>query len=172
MRKRISKRTLLAFALTATVMLSACSNDDSGENETAPEAAAEVPVEAIDTPAIADADAVAEGDEGGETGPAIVAIYELNDWYRAITLDEEAVADPADLEMIGREICEGMAPCRAAMWFDASLTPRGFPVEEVVLRDQVFAFGRTMDGDENVLWNCDYFPQFEAERKCLPRPMD
>lgn len=163
-----------AVALAAAVALSACSNDGDSEDDIAsPEPGASAPAEENvaaggETPA---ADAGAEEPALNSDTP-IVEIYELNDWYRAVSLNEQAVADPEDLEALGREICEGLAPCRAAMWYDASLTPTAFPVAEEVLREQVFAFGRTTDGAENILWNCNFFPQFETDRRCLPRPMD
>ena len=138
---------------------------------------------AADTPAAeAPAETPVAGEGGGEAGspapidPAelepIIEIRELNDWYRAVVLEPLAITDPLALEAIGREICEGLTPCRAAMWFDAADTPTGFPVQEAQLRYSVFAFGRALSGDENILWNCDVYPEFEAERRCLPRPMN
>jgi hypothetical protein len=167
------------WVLAAALLLAACGDDEpAGETPAAPDAASEAPVEAgpeaVGEPA-AELAPVAElapaAVDSGELEP-IIEIRELNDWYRVVLIDERAVADPRDLEAIGREICEGLAPCRAAMWYDAEAAPAGFPVDEVDLRAQVFGFGRTMDGAENILWNCNVFPQFEAERSCLPRPMN
>jgi hypothetical protein len=161
----------LPWVLAAALVLAACGGDD--EPAAGPPAAAEP--EAAAEPAGQEPAAVAEPEpaavEPGEIQP-IIEIRELNEWYRVVLIDERAIADPHDLEPIGREICEGLAPCRAAMWYDAAAAPAGFPVDEINLRAQVFGFGRTMDGAENILWNCNIFPQFEAERSCLPRPMN
>ncbi len=158
------------WVLAAALLLAACGGDDepaAGSPVAAePEAAGEPA--AGPEPAVA---AEAGQPEPGEFEP-IIEIRELNDWYRVVLIDERAIADPRELEAIGREICEGLAPCRAAMWYDAGAAPAGFPVDEINLRAQVFGFGRTIDGAENILWNCNVFPQFEAERSCLPRPMN
>ena len=164
------------WVLAAVLLLAACGDDEpsggapvAAEPDAAGDAPAEAAPEAVGEPAAEPEPAAAV--DPGELEP-IIEIRELNDWYRAVLIDERAIADPRDLEPIGREICEGMAPCRAAMWYDAEAAPAGLPVDEVNLRAQVFGFGRTMDGAENILWNCNVFPQFEAERSCLPRPMN
>jgi hypothetical protein len=117
---------------------------------------------AIGSPAVA---------AGGDTGP-VLELRVLNDWYRAVLINEDAVADPHDLEAIARPICEGMQVCRVGLWYDEADMPEKMPVREAQLRYQVFAFGRTFDGSENVLWNCNVFPEFEVPNRCLPRPMD
>jgi hypothetical protein len=147
------------------MLLAACGGDD--EPEDAPSAAAES--EGAGERAVEPEPAAAVNP--GDFQP-IIEIRELNDWYRVVLIDERAIADPRDLEAIGRQICEGLAPCRAAMWYDAEAAPAAFPIDELNLRAQVFGFGRTIDGAENILWNCNVFPQFEAERSCLPRPMN
>lgn len=166
--------TQVALALAAAMSVAACGDDDTSGEETA---------DAADAPAAAEAPAAgappvaanpaerAEPAESAATGP-VLEIRELNSWYRVVVIDERAMTDPLELEAIGREICEGLAPCRASMWFDADEAPAAFPVLEMNLRAQIFGFGRTEAGAENILWNCDFFPEFEADRRCLPRPMN
>lgn len=179
-------RIYAAFLVAGALALAGCSNDngngeaaadDTPVEESAPEAsapdgpdenaAASEPVDVAQSGA-PQPDGLEAAAEGSEL-EAVAEIRPLSDWYFAVVINEEAVADPADLEPIGREICEGLAPCRAAMWYNPAIAPRAFPVDEDALLAQVFAVGRTIDGRENVLWNCDVFPQFEAERRCLPR---
>jgi hypothetical protein len=68
-------------------------------------------------------------------------------------------------------LCEGLTVCQAGLWYDVNDMPAAMPVTAVQLRDQAFSFGRTAAGVERALWNCSIFPQFEAERRCLPRLM-
>ena len=37
------------------------------------------------------------------------------------------------------------------------------------IKKQAFAFGRTANGVENILWSCTLYPEFEAQHACLPR---
>ena len=162
------------WALAALLVLAACSNDEPAGND-----AAEVPGNELAggaEPAVAPAAPPAAAEPAAPVDPEtiepIIDVRELNDWYRALLIDERAISDPLELETIGRTVCEGLTPCRAAMWFDAADVPAALPVAEAQLRYQVFAFGRALSGDENILWNCDVFPEFEAGRRCLPRPMN
>lgn len=177
---------LVLVALAGALSLSACSNDD----DAAADDVVETPAVEQGEPLAADVNAPVDvspepADQDGET-PAVepeasaepaadeplnpvVDIRPLNDWYFAVVINQQALTDPAELEPIGREICQDLAPCRAAMWFNPQVAPNGFPVAERALREQAFAIGRTADGSENVLWNCNLFPQFEEERRCLPR---
>ena len=91
---------------------------------------------------------------------------------RAVLVDENGISDPRQLEAIARPFCEGQGPCLVALWYDRADYPTQMPVAEIQLRYQVFVLGRTLDGTENVLWNCNVFPEFEAERRCLPRPLN
>jgi hypothetical protein len=152
----LTKRAL--FGVAALLFVAAC---DNGEP-------------AADTPADKPSAAAPAADSAVDPNDLqpIIEVRALNEWYRAVLIDERAITDPLELETIGRQICEGLAPCRAAMWFDAADAPTEYPVREIQIRYQVFAFGRTMSGDENILWNCDVFPEFEAERRCLPRPLN
>jgi len=164
----------VAIAFAAAMFVAACGDDEPADQETAaaPEVEAPAAPEAPgDAPPAAAEPAAPAAAEPAETG-LVLEIRELNSWYRVVVIDERAMTDPLELEAIGREICEGLAPCRAAMWFDADEAPAAFPVLEMNLRAQVFGFGRTEAGAENILWNCDFFPEFEADRRCLPRPMN
>ena len=113
----------------------------------------------------------------GEAAPAptatrdnpVIEALALNDWYRAILVDRASIANPRDLETIARSYCEGLTVCRAAIWFEEASLPREMPVAATAVADQAYAFGRTAAGVENTLWNCDLYPQFEAEHACLPR---
>ena len=169
------RRFLVApIALAGALLLAACSDDDADPDETTDTPAAEEVVPDVDTSS-------AEGPTGTLTDPPtdtaeeppigdpILEVRDLNSWYHAVLIDERAIADPIELEAIGREICLDQTPCRAAMWYSERDTPAALPVNERSLRLQVFAFGRTLDGSENILWNCNEFLQFEAERRCLPR---
>ncbi|MGD9739168.1 MAG: hypothetical protein AB7O56_00760 [Bauldia sp.] len=162
------RRTSSLVALVTALLLAACGDDDSAGDE--PVAAEPVAAEPV---AAAPGGTPAPGVAGAEAIPAnpVIEALELNDWYRAILVNPDAVADPRDLEAIARPYCEGLDVCRAAIWFDVRDLPRAMPVPARQIEEQAFALGRTITGEENILWNCDIFPEFEAERACLPRPM-
>ena len=105
------------------------------------------------------------------TNPVVEAIT-LLEWFKVLLIAPAAIGDPRELEAIARPYCDGLATCRIVLWYDAASFPRELPVPGFKLRYQVFAFGRTIDGRENALWNCLTFPQFTAERLCLPQAMD
>lgn len=176
-RRRARHWKPITLALAAAMFLAACGDDQPSDEGAATDPAAEAPA----TPDVSAGGAqpvasnpgepAAEASAPAEAGP-VLEVRELNSWYRVVIINEPALTDPLELETIGREICEGLAPCRAAMWFDADEAPAGFPVLEMNLQAQIFGFGRTEAGAENILWNCDFFPEFEADRRCLPRPMN
>ncbi|MCC6736541.1 MAG: hypothetical protein IT534_10510 [Bauldia sp.] len=141
----------LSLLLLAAAALAGCGSGDDGDTgaDTAPPAVAAQPV----TP----------------PGNPVMEALELNDWYRAILVDGAAITDPHQLEALARSYCEGLTLCRTAIWFDVANLPRAMPVDADALQTQAFAFGRTANGAENVLWNCTLYPQFEAEHACLPR---
>lgn len=140
---------LAAAALTLT----GCGGDEQSATTPAPTEAAAADVAVPVTP----------------PGNPVIEALELNDWYRAILVDRAAIADPHELEAIARPYCEGLAVCRAAIWFNAAALPRAMPVDADAVEVQAFALGRTANGTENVLWNCNLFPQFADEQACLPR---
>ena len=105
------------------------------------------------------------------TGPVIEAI-ELNEWYRVVLVNPAAINDPLELEAIARPFCDGLETCRIGLWYSEADFPRQLPVPGYQLSKQVFAFGRTLTGAENALWNCDTFPELQAPGKCLPRALD
>jgi hypothetical protein len=47
--------------------------------------------------------------------------------------------------------------------------PNAMPVRGQQLEAQDYAFGRNPQGEETSLWNCNKYPEFEAEDACLPR---
>ncbi len=102
---------------------------------------------------------------------AIVDSRQLADWYFAVLVDEAAIADPVELEPIARSFCPETGVCQVGVWYDQERFPTTLPVTTTQLRNEVFGFGRNEAGTEFVLWNCNTFPQFEAERRCLPRAM-
>ncbi len=126
-------------------------------------------VDATATPSATVAnDAVVPTPVAPRENPVVDALA-LNDSYRAILVDRGSIANPRDLETIARSYCEGLPVCRAAIWFDENLMPRQMPVSASAVAAQAYAFGRTSTGAENSMWNCDIFPEFEEERRCLPR---
>lgn len=102
----------------------------------------------------------------------IIEVRELSTSYTAILVNEAAIDDPRELEGIARPYCTSAEGCRVGVWYDAADMPRELPVREIQIRYQVFAMGRSGDGRENVLWNCNVFLQFEETQECLPRPMN
>ncbi|MHA1559431.1 MAG: hypothetical protein ACTSWI_02015 [Alphaproteobacteria bacterium] len=169
----------------SVVLLAACGGDSSGEEEVADgggdDVAAVVEATTAVEPVVGDeaGPVVGETIDPGENAAApgdgdlepIVELRILNDWFRALVLNEAAIADPLELERIGKQICEGLTPCRVAMWYDPAEAPVALPVTQEQIVSQVYAFGRTLAGDENSQWHCDRFPEFEAERSCLPQPL-
>ena len=165
---------------SSLVLLAACGGDSSDEEETADGGGDVTPVveatPAIETEPGAVAgetidpgeNAVIPGD--GDLEP-IVELRILNDWFRALVLNEAAIADPLELETIGKEICEGLTPCRVMIWYDAAEATAALPVTQEQIVSQVYAFGRSLAGVETSQWHCDRFPEFEAERRCLPQPL-
>jgi hypothetical protein len=162
------------------ILLAACDGDTSGDEEIA-DGGADVAAVIEAAPAVEaePGPVVGETIEPGENAviPAdgdlepIVELRVLNDWFRALVLNEAAIADPLELEGIGREICEGLTPCRVMMWYDIAETPDTLPVTQEQIISQVYAFGRSLAGVENSQWHCDRFPEFEDERRCLPQPV-
>jgi hypothetical protein len=102
----------------------------------------------------------------------IIEVRELSSAYTAILVNEAAIDDPRELEGIARPYCTNAEGCRVGVWYDREDMPSELPVREVQIRYQVFAIGRSGDGRENVLWNCNVFLEFEATQECLPRPMN
>lgn len=127
------------------------------------------PTPAPASPAGGETPAAAAPTPGATRENPVIEALALNDWYRAILVDRASIANPRDLETIARSYCEGLTVCRAAIWFEEGSLPRAMPVSATAVAAQAYAFGRTAAGVENTLWNCDLFPQFEAERACLPR---
>lgn len=161
------------------VLLAACDGDTSAENDiddgVVLSPVAEVEPEAQVEPGPVVGETIDPGDNAVTTGDGdlepIVELRVLNDWFRALVLNEAAIADPLELEEIGREICEGLTPCRVMMWYDAAEAPDALPVTQEQIVSQVYAFGRSLAGVENSQWHCDRFPEFEDERRCLPQPV-
>jgi len=146
---------LAPLALAASLLLAGCSGppNAAGKGEAAPPPAAPVqkPVEA---------------------GGPILKLVELNFWYRAALVNREATRNPRDLEALARPICEGLNVCRVGVWTDEFSMPNGMPVRAPQLEAQEFAYGRTAKGEESALWNCNRYPEFEAENACLPRVLN
>lgn len=147
--------------LTVVVVLALSGCDDAGVDD--------------DTTAAAPSGGASPTVATPETGPPrdtpVVEALALNDWFRAVLVDRASISNPRDLETIARSYCDGLAICRTAIWFDPAALPRAMPVSAASVDQQAYAFGRTGTGAENSLWNCNIYPEFEAERACLPRPM-
>jgi hypothetical protein len=109
---------------------------------------------------------------GAAAGPAVIEAIALMDWYHVVLVNPAAITDPRQLEAIARPYCEGLQTCRIGLWYSAQDFPRQSPVPNYQLNKQVFAFGRTLTGAENVHWNCDVFPELQAPGQCLPRGID
>jgi hypothetical protein len=101
--------------------------------------------------------------------PLIIRVVDLNTWYRAALVEREATRNPKDLEALARPICEGLTVCRVGIWIDQWTMPNAMPVRAPQLEAQEYAFGRNAKGEETSLWNCNKYPEFEAEQACLPR---
>lgn len=147
------------FTVVVVLVLSGCG--DAGETDDATVAAPS----GVASPSVAAPEAAPPRDT-----PVIEALA-LNDWFRAVLVDRASISNPRDLETIARSYCDGLAICRTAIWFDQAVLPREMPVSAAAVDRQAYAFGRTGTGAVNSLWNCDIYPEFEAERACLPRPM-
>jgi hypothetical protein len=148
-------RWLPALVLAAAAALAACGGgeEESGGSEA---------VAAVDASGLADA---------GDPLAAVLQMLELSEDFRAVLVDEGLIADPADLEVIGRYYCEGRDVCRTSIWFDEEYFPASLPVPEELTRYTMYGFGRNaIINYEASQWNCAFFPQFEASRRCLPRP--
>ncbi|MCW5697100.1 MAG: hypothetical protein KIS96_10270 [Bauldia sp.] len=102
----------------------------------------------------------------------VVEVRQLSSSYTAMLVNEAAIDDPRELEAIARPHCTAPEGCRVGVWYNAADMPRELPVREIQIRYQVFAMGRSADGRENVLWNCNVFLEFEETGECLPRPMN
>lgn len=164
----------LLSLVSAAALLAACSGDsDEPEEAAAPEPQGVADADPDPAPANDPNEAAPPAANGDVVPPedAVIEIRELNDWYRAVLVDEAAIADVAQLEEIGREICIDMTPCRAALWYDARIAPATLPISSDALAAQVFAFGRNSEGEENANWNCDVFFEEDVDRRCLPRLM-
>ena len=102
----------------------------------------------------------------------IVRVVELNSWYRAALVERAATRNPRELDALVRPICEGLTACRVGVWTDEWSMPNAMPVRVPQLDAQEFAFGRNAKGEESSLWNCNKYPEFEAENACLPRVLN
>lgn len=100
---------------------------------------------------------------------SIIRVVELNTWYRAALIERAATRNPRDLEALVRPICEALTVCRVGVWTDEWSMPNAMPVSRPQLEAQEYAFGRNAKGEETSLWNCNKYPEFEAEQACLPR---
>lgn len=112
---------------------------------------------------------IAQQSAGGAAQENVIRTVELNNWYRAMLVEREATRNPRDLEALARPICEGLAVCRVGIWTEEYAMPNGMPVRAPQLEAQEYAFGRNQKGEETSLWNCNKYPEFEAEGACLPR---
>ena len=120
---------------------------------------------------VAGSGSVTMAQQSGATDPQalIVRTVELNSWYRAMLVEREATRNPRDLEALARPVCKGLTVCRVGIWTDEFTMPNGMPVRGTQLEAQEYAFGRNPKGEETSLWNCNKYPEFEAEHACLPR---
>jgi hypothetical protein len=152
-------RWMTALMLTAATALAGCGG---GEEESAESEAAA---------GVGAASGLAESGEAGDPLAAVLRVLELSEDFRAVLVDEALIANPADLEVIGRHYCEGLDVCRTSIWFDEEYFPETIPVPEQLTRFTMYGFGRNVVINyEASQWNCAFFPQFEASRRCLPRP--
>ncbi len=152
-------RWIPALALGAATALAACGGGE--EESTASEAAA----------AADGAAGIAEPGEAADPMAAVLRVLELSNDFRAVLVDGGLIADPEDLEIVGRHYCEGLEVCRTSIWFDEAYFPETLPVPEELTRFTMYGFGRNVIINyEASQWNCAFFPQFEASRRCLPRP--
>jgi hypothetical protein len=112
------------------------------------------------------------GVEQSATSDSIIRTVELNTWYRAVLVDKAATRNPHDLEALVRPVCEGLTVCRVGVWTDEWSMPNAMPVRGAQLEAQEYAFGRNAKGEETSLWNCNKYPELEAEGACLPRVLN
>jgi hypothetical protein len=111
---------------------------------------------------------VASAQQTTPPGPPVIKIVELNSWYRAMLVEREATRNPRDLEALAKPVCEGLTVCRVGVWTDEWSMPNAMPVRAPQLEAQEYAFGRNPQGEETSLWNCNKYPEFNAEAACLP----
>ncbi len=169
MTRRVT--AVASLALGAALVLAGCSGEDQAASS------GDAPADLEAPPSISE-----QTDELNFEQPAkpevrvladspIVKVLVLGEFYRAALVDRSAVTSAQDLEAIARPVCEDTTPCRVGLWYDEASMPTELPVTVPQLEEQAFAFGRIYDGTENALWNCNIFPEFEAEHLCLPRDM-
>jgi hypothetical protein len=116
--------------------------------------------------------AIAQQQSGAAQPQApVIKIVELNVWYRAMLVEREATRNPRDLEALARPVCEGLTVCRVGVWTEEYSMPNAMPVRAPQMEAEEYAFGRNPKGEETSLWNCNKYPEFEAEDACLPRLM-
>ena len=178
-RHIIRSGSVTAGLLALGLCLSACGGDDDTGGQAGGAAAptATQPATPAGTPAATPGTPAANAGGGAAvpfvpgTEPIIEAIALMN-WYHVLLVNPAAIADPRDLEAIARPYCDGLESCRIGIWYSEPDFPRELPVPNYRLNKQVFAFGRTLTGAENALWNCDVFPEMQAPGQCLPRGLD
>jgi hypothetical protein len=112
---------------------------------------------------------VSAAGEAAKPADSVIRVVELNSWYRAALVERAATRNPRDLEALVHPICEGLTVCRVGVWTDEWSMPNAMPVSTPQLEAQEYAFGRNAKGEETSLWNCNKYPEFEAEQACLPR---
>jgi hypothetical protein len=157
----------------AAAMLAACGGEDSaedtaadpvGQDADAPQPVAEVAIQpAAGQPAPQPAEAA------GEPRTVVIEAHELAATFISVLVAEDLLADPLDLEAIGRSYCEGRTGCRAVIWFDRRYLPLALPVDARQTEAAIFAYGINIAGRETAEWNCTRFPELRAAgRRCLP----
>lgn len=172
--------SVAAGILALGLCLSACGSADDAEEPVRAGADATITTPAVADPAVpATAPLTPAAAAGGPVGEPAGAITDtvidhiaLMDWFHVVLVNPAAITDPRQLEAIARPYCDGLETCRIGLWYSAADFPRQMPVPNYQLNKQVFAFGRTLTGAENALWNCDLFPELQAPGQCLPRGLD
>jgi hypothetical protein len=161
----LRRSSVLAIAALAA----ACGGDDDASTANANRSDAVAAAETAGSGAPAPSGVAAVG---ADPLLAVLQVLELDETYRAVLVDDALIADPHELELIGRHYCEGLDVCRTSIWFDAADLPDTLPVREEQMRFAAYGYGRNTHIDyEASQWNCTYFPEFEANRQdCLPRP--
>jgi hypothetical protein len=170
--------------ILVSALLTACGSEDSagdeigdgaqrGASEPVASAADELVLSEAVEPmplAVGEAAPPAPGTLATDPLAAVIESHDLAPTFISILVDEELLADPLDLELIGRSYCRGRTGCRAVIWFDRNYLARALPVEARQTEASVFAFGVDIAGQESAEWNCAVFPEMEAAgRRCLPR---